>query len=166
MFREVQQFRQGWLWAGLIAGALLAIGLFGWAMYQQLVLGKPWGNNPMSDTGLMVMGPLIILLMVGLVWLFVALRLVTEVRDDGVYIHYRPLTRTRIAFEDIASCQARTYRAVREYGGWGIKYGPSGKAYNVSGNRGVQLEFRNGSRLLIGSQKADQLAEAITARMR
>jgi hypothetical protein len=39
-----------------------------------------------------------------------------------------------------------------EYGGWGIKYGKMGKAYNVSGNRGVQLEFTDGKRLLIGSQ--------------
>ena len=36
-----------------------------------------------------------------------------------------------------------------------------GKAYNVSGNEGVQLELTNGKRILIGSQRADELADAI-----
>jgi hypothetical protein len=35
-------------------------------------------------------------------------------------------------------------------------------AYNVSGNRGVQLEFSNGKRLLIGSQRPEDLAAAIS----
>jgi TATA-box binding protein (TBP) (component of TFIID and TFIIIB) len=50
-----------------------------------------------------------------------------------------------------------------EYGGWGIKYGRKGKAYNVSGNRGVQLVFKDGKQLLIGSQRAEELAEAISS---
>lgn len=41
----------------------------------------------------------------------------------------------------------------RDYGGWGIRYGRKGKAFNVFGSRGLQLEFTNGKRLLIGSQK-------------
>jgi len=36
-----------------------------------------------------------------------------------------------------------------------------GKAYNVSGNRGVQLELLNGGRILIGSQKPEELVKAI-----
>ncbi len=49
-FREVQKFRQKWLWA-LLLGLLL---LFGWGLYQQLVLGRPWGNHPKSDQGLLI----------------------------------------------------------------------------------------------------------------
>ena len=55
----------------------------------------------------------------------------------------------------------RTYSPITEYGGWGIKWGSGGKAYNVSGNRGVQQEFTDGKRLLIGSQKPEQLDSAI-----
>jgi hypothetical protein len=36
-------------------------------------------------------------------------------------------------------------------------------AYNVSGNRGVQLELVSGKRILIGSQQAEELAAAIEA---
>jgi TATA-box binding protein (TBP) (component of TFIID and TFIIIB) len=49
-----------------------------------------------------------------------------------------------------------------EYGGWGIRCGWHGKkVYNISGNRGVQLVFKNGKRLLIGSQKPDDFANAL-----
>jgi len=54
-----------------------------------------------------------------------------------------------------------TYSPISDYGGWGIRYGSIGKAYNVSGNRGVQLELLNGERILIGSQKPEELAAAI-----
>ena len=43
--------------------------------------------------------------------------------------------------------------------GWGGKRG----AYNVSGDQGVELELRGGNRIMIGSQRADALAEAISA---
>jgi hypothetical protein len=36
-------------------------------------------------------------------------------------------------------------------------------AYNVSGDRGVQIELLNGKRLLIGSQRAEELWQAIQA---
>jgi hypothetical protein len=55
---------------------------------------------------------------------------------------------------------------MREYGGWGVKYGWAGKAYNISGNRGVQLKLSNGKGLLIGSQRPEELAQAIQAGMR
>jgi len=42
----------------------------------------------------------------------------------------------------------------------------SGKAYNMKGNQGAQLVFKNGKRLLIGSQKPDELAEAINSIMK
>ena len=57
--------------------------------------------------------------------------------------------------------QTRQYKPIREYGGWGIRYGRGGKAYNVSGNKAVQLVLKNGKRLLIGSQRPDKLVEAI-----
>lgn len=52
----------------------------------------------------------------------------------------------------------RTYDALSEYGGWGLKGGAlwnnsKGKAINVSGNIGIQLELKNGKKLLIGTQK-------------
>jgi hypothetical protein len=42
-----------------------------------------------------------------------------------------------------------------------IRYGKNGKAYNISGKRGVQFEFLDGKRLLIGTQKPKELIQAL-----
>jgi hypothetical protein len=101
----------------------------------------------------------------GVVCLLLFSRLVTEVRDDGLHARFYPfhLRWVRIPWETVRVAQARTYRPILEYGGWGIRYGfgKSGKAYNVFGNRGVQLELTDGKRLLIGSQQADELEAAM-----
>jgi hypothetical protein len=51
-----------------------------------------------------------------------------------------------------------------DYGGWGIRYGLKGKAYSISGNRGVFFAFTEGKKvrkLMIGSQIPEKLAEAV-----
>jgi hypothetical protein len=162
-FCEVQQFRQTWVWVLVLPISLFLIVLFGYGMVKQLIFGHPWGSKPMSDTALAIIGPLWVLFAVGLAYLFYSMKLVTEVRSDGLYIRFFPLTHQRITFEDITRYEVRTYNPIREFGGWGIRYRRGGKAYNVSGNRGVQLELANGKRLLIGSQRPEELAQAIEA---
>ena len=53
------------------------------------------------------------------------------------------------------------YRPLRDYGGWGIRYGRNGKAYNISGNKGLMIEFRNGKRLMLGSREPEVLKMSI-----
>ncbi|MCK4412249.1 MAG: hypothetical protein KAY32_01765 [Candidatus Eisenbacteria sp.] len=157
-FREVQRFRQPWLWALVLTTPAILL----YAIVQQLVFGRPFGNNPSSDELLIAMG---ILLGAGLPLLFLSARLVTEVRAEGLHLRFHPFHRAgrRIAPEEIVSCEARSYSAIREYGGWGIRSGLHGKAYNVHGDQGVQLILRDGTRLLVGSQRAEELAAQINA---
>jgi hypothetical protein len=164
-FREEQRFRQPWIWILILPLCVGGIGLFGWTMVEQLVRGRPVGNQPMPDLVLLIIGPLFILLLAGLLWLMWVARLVTEVRDDGIYIRFYPFHRSFHDFlwEEIESFEARTYRPILEYGGWGIRSGSGNKAYNVSGNRGLQLSlggWRSG-RVLIGSQRPEELAMAV-----
>jgi hypothetical protein len=164
-FHEEQQFRQPWLWILLLVLAVCITVVFVQGFYTQLYLGLPWGERPMSDTALLITGTLSIVFTAGFGWLFYQLKLVTEVDSDGIHIRFFPLTRKHIRFEDISSCEVRIYRPIREYGGWGIRFSRKGRALNVSGNRGVQLEFLQGMPLLIGSQQADDLARAIKAHL-
>jgi len=156
-----------WIWLLILPVCVGVIGFFGWAMVEQLVQGHPVGNQPMPDLMLMIMGPLFILLMTGLLWLMGVARLVTEVRPDGIYIRFYPFHRGFHGFlwEEIGSFEARTYRPILEYGGWGIRFGSGGKAYNVSGNQGLQLALEGGrsGRVLIGSQRPEELAAAVEA---
>ena len=55
LFREVQHFRQPLLW--LVMLALFALMMY--AVIRQLVLEEPFGNNPASDTVLIVLAILL-----------------------------------------------------------------------------------------------------------
>ncbi len=154
-FREVQAFRQWWIRGSVLVLALLAW----WAFLRQVVLGKPFGNRPAPDWTVWV---LLVLFGVFLPLVFAVIRLVVTVDGEAVTIRFYPLRPRRIPLAEIRECEARTYRPLGEYGGWGIRWSPRrGMAYNVSGNRGVQLVLQSGKRVLIGSQRPEELSAAI-----
>ena len=108
-----------------------------WPFIRQIIGGEPVGQNPVPDW---VVWLLWLLIGLALPFLFSRLRLVLEVTDAEVLIRYRPFSRRAIALADIQQVQARQYSAVKEYGGWGVKgWSKEKMAYNVSGNRGVEL---------------------------
>ena len=165
-FREVQQFRQVWLWLLLGPTLLMVIGLMVWGMATQLALGHTWGSRPMPDIALAIVGPTVIVLSVLLLYGFLVMKLITEVQEDELLVRFAPFVRRRIRFQDIEQCEALSYNSIAEYGGWGMRWAPGkGWAYNVSGGGGVRLELLEGKRLLIGSQRPEQLADAIRTRM-
>ncbi len=101
--------------------------------------------------------------------LFFIVKLETKVCSEGLYVRMFPLHIRFIKFsaEDLTHYYSRIYRPILEYGGWGIRYGlGSGKAYNLRGNKGVQLILKSGKKLLIGSQKPDELVKAIDSLMK
>ncbi len=158
-FREVQRPRQWWLWSALTFGtALLA-----WACFLcQIVVGTPLGSDPAPDWIVLVFWVLF-----GLAFplLFLASHLTTEVHSEHLHVTFFPFFRRQLAFADIASCKAVCYQPLAQFGGWGIRVNMDRHwAWSVSGNEGVQLDFRNGRRLLIGSQTAGAFASAVAAR--
>lgn len=155
-FHETQRFTQWWIWLLILIAPAIVI----YAMYQQFILGKPFGSNPASDLTLAILG---IIFGLSLPLFLRLLNLRTEVRSDGIFIRYFPLhlRGKLIRFDEISSFYARQYRPIREYGGWGIRVGRGGTAYNVSGNQGLQLELKDGKRILIGSQKSGEFARAV-----
>jgi hypothetical protein len=161
LFHEVQRVRSRWWTVPVYPGALFLIGYFGAALYRQLGRGLPLGREPMPDTVLWALGPCMILVGVFLVFLCMTMRLVTTVRRDGLHIRYVPFLKRQLEIRSIERCEACRYRPVRDYGGWGIRGSRRHRAYNVWGRGGVLLSFRNGSTLMIGSQRADELAREI-----
>jgi hypothetical protein len=160
-FLEIQCFNQLWLWAIQLGVSVPLVGVFTYGMWQQLVRGLPWGDRPMSDSALVLTSTLLIVSLLSVMWLLRTMQLTVEEQDDGLSIHFPPFVRRKIPWNGIQSFEVRTYHPLREYGGWGIRYGGSGKAYNVAGNRGVQLHLKSGERLLIGSQRPDELVQAM-----
>ena len=93
-------------------------------------------------------------------------RLITRICSDGIYVRYPPLPGgySYFSWESIDRVYLRTYNPLTEYGGWGIRIGARGRAYNVSGTIGIQLELRDGTKLLIGTNEPEQVA-ALLQRM-
>jgi hypothetical protein len=124
----------------------------------QVVLGHPWGRQPMSNAS--VIGWTVFLWLVYL--RLVTVRLVTDVRPAEVSIAMRGLWRERrIPLSEIKSAKTITYDPVRDYGGLGIRTTPRGKAYIAGGNRGVRLELVKGGAILVGSARPEALELAI-----
>ena len=158
-FREVQYMRRVWWILLLVLGTTA---LMWWGFIQQIILGQPWGNNPSSDW---MMWLLWLIFGIGFPLFFYWLQLIVEVSEDSVSINYMPLAKTTIPHADIQQAEARTYKPLQEYGGWGIRRRSNRRAYNVSGNRGVELTLHDGRIIMIGSQKAEELAMAINSQM-
>lgn len=157
IYREVQYFRQWWLW--LVIGGIVLLSW--WAWLQQVIFGQPFGTNPGPDW---LVWLLWLLCGLGLPVLFSMFKLLIEVYPDQVLVQFQPLITRRIPVADIERLQLRTYHPIKEYGGWGIKGWSLDKlAYNARGNQGVELTLRDGRSVMLGSQQAQALADAISS---
>lgn len=152
LFSESQRFKQWWAWVILIS----IEGLMIYALYQQVFRNKPFGTNPTSDFGLIVGLASITLVLVAF-WL---IRLKTSIDNEGIHVQFFPfhLKKRHYLWETIQSLEVRRYQAILEYGGWGIRGFGRNRALNISGNMGLQIHFKNGKKLLIGTQKGDSLS--------
>lgn len=103
--------------------------------------------------------------------LFVALlvlRMTTEVTpgDVRVWFGWVPIYRRVVPIGEVRRVAPVSFRPIADYGFWGVRSGRDGdRALIARGNRGVRLELADGSILVIGSQRPDELAQAIESAM-
>lgn len=143
-FIETQRVRQAWVIVLMFAVTILAI--------LNFVQIKPISFQSIT--------PLIVTFLADLV--LIALKLNTKINKQGIHFQLLPFQFREkfISWNEVASIEVRKYSPIMEYGGWGYRYGfKNGKAYNVSGNMGLQLVLKNGDKILIGTQKPDELME-------
>jgi len=159
IFHEEQRFRQPLLWMIVVADVILALGLLGFLLVQQFAAGQAG----QAGIALVIAFAGVAVISLAVVVFLAACRLITEVRGEGLYLRFIPFHRSmrRVPLENVVKVEARTYHPLFNYGGWGLRRTYKGRAYNVSGNRGVRLDFADGRHLLVGSQRPDELAEAI-----
>lgn len=153
-FHEEQRIRQLGFRIAVLAAALPAWGLlFG-------ILLEPIRTDARAMSG--ILGT----------WFFIgvalpafvtAVKLITEVREDGVYYCFSPihLRFRRIGLEQMARFEALRYRPLLEYGGWGLRIRYRKRAYSISGDRGVRITLPDGRTILFGSLRAEAFAAAI-----
>ena len=157
LFSENQRFSQWWIHT-------LTIGVFIFASYaliRQVILHHPFIDNPISDKGLI--GSWISSLLIN--FLLFGIRLQTRIKNDGIYIRFFPfmLSFRHYAWDEFSACYVRQYSPLAEFGGWGYRFGAGGKAFNISGNKGLQMIFKNNKRLLVGTQKPLELENTLSS---
>lgn len=107
---------------------------------------------------------LLICLALPLFLVYCLLQMTTEVSatEVRVWFGWVPVYRRAVSITNIQRYHVVQYRPILDYGGWGIRTGRDGeRVLNARGNRGVRLELADGSKLLIGSQRPEELAETI-----
>ncbi len=158
LFKEEQKQKQKWIWFLLIV--LIISTLIG--AIQQIIFNKSFGTHPIPDWGFFaILGLLLVLF-----YFLVKSNLYTEITSNYILFHYKPFYHKPIIikWENVKNCYIRLYSPIKEYRGWGVKKAfntKNGKAYNVAGNIGIQLELKNGEKILVGTQKGKEAEIAI-----
>ena len=146
-FKENQKFDQKWLWAILSLSAIIPVSIL---MNNE--------SFKLDATNFIVIS--MMLLPMILIY-FTELRV--EISDEGLKYQFYPfhLRVYEIKSEEIEKYNELIYSPLKDYGGWGIRYGFSGTAYNVSGNKGVEIFLKNGTKILFGTKKPYEFFEAL-----
>jgi hypothetical protein len=156
LFREAQRLRMWMFWVPI---AIVTFVVW-WQFTEQIIRSNPQGSQPIPDWAAWV---LTIVFGLGFPAFALVVRVVTEVRPGWMRVGLYPFRAARIDLAEIENAEVREYSAMREFGGWGVRVGRSGKCYSAYGTQGVQLWLKGDTRILIGTQRVDELAAALRA---
>jgi len=70
----------------------------------------------------------------------------------------------KLRYDQIVRTESVTYSPIREFGGWGVRWGKDRKkVWSARGNHAVVLHLKDGTRLYVGSDSPHRLEERIRA---
>jgi hypothetical protein len=159
VFTEKQPVaRVWWISAVVVLGAVVV-----WVLFvAQVLLHHRLGNNPPSN------GVLLVLWLgfgIGAPQVLAICSLTVVVRAGEILVSYPPLANRRIPLADVLGAEAVTYRPMGDYWGWGVRGRRANLCYTVRGHHGVRLHLTQDRQVLLGSQRSEQLAEAISGQL-
>ncbi len=163
IYREEQYFAW-WLYA-LLA---MMVGL-GW-------LSMAWSPRGLARAAAVARGPWLevpVSLLIGLflppILIVGVLRMTTEVTPIQCRVWYGivPTFRRALDLDSIRSVEIVRYNAIREHWFWGVRIGRDGeRVLTARGDRAVRIYLHDGTRVLIGSQRPEELADALERAIR
>ena len=148
VFIEEQRFDQWWFRSlMLLVGAILIV-----------TIAKAYPSLKVDSAAFWTTMSVAIFTVILIVFVLFVLKLETKINEQGIHYGFKPIhyKLKLTAWKEIDQCFVREYSPLTDYGGWGYKMGlfrKKGSAFNVKGNIGIQIVFKNGKRLLIGTQK-------------
>lgn len=144
-FTEKQRFTQWWLW--LLLSAVMMYIIYNFIEDRQYF--------STLELAISILIPILVII------LFLVIRLETKIDEHGISVRFFPfqITFRHYPWRNIKKAYVRKYSPLAEYGGWGIRLGlfGTGKAYNIKGNQGLQIIFNDEKKVLIGTQKLEEI---------
>jgi hypothetical protein len=161
-FEENQRFNQPWVWILMIGITTITLGGLVYSSIINLT-GNENVNTETDVNALIFALVFTFIVFVAIYWLLLTVRLYTRVENDGIHYRFPPIINKwkHISKAELKSFQVRKYSPIMEYGGWGYRIRKNGKALNVRGNMGLDMEMNDGKKLLIGTQKPEELKLAL-----
>ncbi len=125
----------------------------------QVILGHHWKGQSISNGDVIFWT-----IFLWLVYLrLITARLITRIAGEKLQVKLRGLFRSRrIPLADIRSIETINLDPVRDYGGYGIRSIPGGKAWLADSTSGIRLELADGQKFVVGTHKSAELTAALS----
>ncbi len=101
-----------------------------------------------------------ILLINALLW---TAHLKVIIDEKGIKYQFFPFhfQSRQIAWAEIKTSVLRTYNALTEFGGWGLRYTLKGTGYIMAGSKGLEVELKNGKKIIFSITKEQEIANLL-----
>lgn len=160
LFTEIQKYRAKWFWT-LNVGLLIFIG---YIFIKHVILGYTFQGEPAPVMDFTIK----LLTIIAVIVVFLVLKLTTIVDDSGLHyqmfpLHLAPKT---IKWEEVESCAITDIANAKGFSAWGLSFtGKKNPSYVLVGTKAVEVTFKSGKKLLLGSPKAEELVEIINQKL-
>ena len=125
--------------------------------YNQVNDNFSFSLTPSNDFWISLVIMLVVLM------LFILLKLKTTVSPEYIKISFFPLFSKKWNWSDITSAEIVTYGFV----GYGVRLSLTyGTVYNIKGDQGLAIHLKNGKKIMIGTQKSNELAQLIKKKIK
>jgi hypothetical protein len=149
-FREHQRFTKWWVWLPILALLLFFI----YSALQQIVLGKPVGENPMSNIALA--GTLVLILAV--VITLMVLQLTTKVNEQGIFANFSLFGKHQFLWADVKNVRLVNMGMV----GYGYRVSKNhGTVFNLGGKKGLEINLKSNKRYTVVVEKEEALRKTL-----
>lgn len=169
LYKEEQSVRESVIPFIMVPVWLGMVGVFTWGFYEQMVKGRPWGDEPMNNTALLVTGIGSIVLIGAFVLLMLNGKLILEVRNDGFYYLFSPFIRKmkQIPREEIASARIIKISLYSRMNQKGIHHSILSRttSYSLGGSQGAEIITNSGKRLIFSVKRPADMENALNSMM-
>lgn len=156
-FKEVQKFKQPWLWTILLVTAMPIY----YQAIRQLFFKDVFAVYSVSES----LNFTLFVFHLVITMLLLITRLEVEINERYISYQFFPfhLKKKSYALNQLQSATIRKFHPIKEMTLWGLYVSAGAKSYHIKGRWGVQLEFVNGRQLLLGTQKPIELNQILKA---